>query len=443
MKKLYILLIVLGFAQGFGQTYTMEVSYSIPVVKFCYDGSYGWGVTGFTEETYSKTRQPSFSSNNINENVPNYNTFVIAVTSTCRDRNGSSTCDGSYSQNIPASQLIKSGSWQVDGCWEFLSLDYFKPNLTIQKATPLVTEVCSGELLDLVGLPSGFPKEAYHWQYSLDNQVTWADVSAGFNDNANGLSNFTIKDILGVNHENYFGKQIYFRLGYDQNRPFTTPIAINYSACAPVIKDRKYVGPDCSGDQVKSVEVYFEKPLELNEDLYPMQIIPFPKAAGDVAKFSQNPVTQLILEPSTGWYKYSFIIPANEQLENNKNYTIEYQARKNSVPQGVLTSSNPFLYTEPTPLRFTTKENQALCNGGDGSIEVLVWGGSGNYTYELDGVAVTTFLFAPEIYIDPLDSISKQRAVIKANSTPNPNPNISTNHSIKVTDGKGCFDKTY
>jgi SprB repeat len=421
MKKLYILLIVLGFAQGFGQTFTIVVKYRASSAG-CHGAGYNWELTGDsnTIDFYDKGGNGiNVNTSNTYSTVPNYNSFNLLVGASCIPLGAATLdCSDNFNETLTSVQLIQGSTINLSVCNGDASIQSFKPNLTIQKSNPS-TLVCSGELLDLVGTPSGFPKEAYHWQYSLDNQVTWVDVPAGFNDNK--TTNFSIIDILGVNHENYFGKQIYFRLGYS-GRPFTTPIAINYSACAPVIKDRSYLPPLCNGDPVQSIDVYFEKPLEPNEDLFPMQIILYPKTAGDVAKFSQNPVTQLIFDATTGWYKYSFIIPVNEQLENNKNYTIEYQARKNLVPRGVLTSSNPFLYSEPAPVLFTATAIPAQCFGEKGKIEITATGGSGIYRYKLNAGDPTEF-------VSPI--------IIEVTSTTD---STIKNHSIRVTDDKGCYD---
>jgi hypothetical protein len=432
MKKLFILFVILGFVQGFGQTYKMSLHV------------YTKGTATVVSDKQNVYSYTTPSSNN----SPGYdypfltsvkgNTFTFGLTTSF------GSCSDSKTVNKTLLELLKD-DFAIQLCAQgsgfngnFYPLSFIPEGITISNQNLSSQIVCAGEQVDFAAFPSGFPDVVYHWQYSLNNQVTWTDVPVSINNKS--TLNSSITDIIGGNHLNYLGKQIYFRLGYQGKSWFINTIAITYSPCAPVIKDRSYLPPLCNGDPVQSIDVYFEKPLEPNEDLYPMQIIPYPKAAGDVAKFSQNPVTQLTFDAITGWYKYSFVIPANEQLENNKNYTIEYQARKNSVPRGVLTSSNPFLYTEPRPLRFTTKENQAQCFGGLGSIEITAWGGSGIYNYEFDGGPVTKFNTTTiTTFLDTADNITKQKITIDVTTTTNP---TNKNHSLRVTDDKDCFDKT-
>jgi hypothetical protein len=450
MKKIILLFSVFCFANAFGQnTYTIWVNLNYHQrISFSND-SYEWSMSYVGSKNFIyNTGDIKVQKNDVSiaNNDTFHETYKYNFSTPCQVGPGN-LCYYSQQRDFTAGQLLANLS--LGNLAGDYVIEKFTPNgMYIKNLNLANPPVCSGEMLSLAGYPSGFPKEAYHWQYSLDGQVTWNNVPAGFNDNDNNLSNFTMYDVLGDNHVNHFGT-IYFRLGYDQNRPFTTPIAINYSPCAPVITKVDYLGPKCNGENIQNVTVTFDRPLDptKNETLSDIYVV---RADHTV---STPQLSQLPVNSFTPDKKYSFITLG--QLEDTKQYEVRYQAQianPNYVPnpteigkylkRGFLTSPaiENFTYNEPKPLRFTTKENPAQCFGGLGSIEITAWGGSGNYSYELDGGPVTKFNTTTiTTFLDTADNITKQKITIDVTTTTNP---TNKNHSIRVTDDKDCFDKT-
>jgi hypothetical protein len=448
MKKIILLLCVFCFTNAFGQnTYTIWVNLNYRQKTNSFGGNYEWSLTGVGSKNFRyETGETKVQKNDLSVPV-NYNFQEIYKYNFSTPCNVSQ-CYYLQQRDFTPGQLLANlgvGELFAGDC----TIEKFTPNgMYIKNLNLANPPVCSGEMLSLAGYPSGFPEEAYHWQYSLDNQVTWNNVPAGFNDNANGLSNFTMYDVLGDDHVNHFGT-IHFRLGYPYDRPFTTPIAITYSPCAPVITKVDYLGPKCNGENIQNVTVTFDRPLDptKNETLSEIYVV---RADHTV---STPQLSQLPVNSFTPDNKYSFITLG--QLEDTQQYEVRYQAQianPNYVPnpteigkylkRGFLTSPaiENFTYNEPKPLRFTTKENQAQCFGGLGSIEITAWGGSGIYNYELDGGPVTKFNTTTiTTFLDTADNITKQKITIDVTTTTNP---TNKNHSIKVTDDKDCFDKT-
>lgn len=268
----------------------------------------------------------------------------------------------------------------------------FKPNVTISNLeVNSPTEICAGDVLQLGAFPAGFPSSVYHWQYSIDNQVNWIDVPLNINGkttNNVALTEMSLQELLGTTHLAYLNKTIFFRLGYNQNTSFTNPLAITYSPCAPILVDRTYTPPDCNRDQIKEITAYFERPLEPNETLTPMQIIPYPKVDGDPIFFSQiEPVTNLVFDATKNLWVYKFKNLENSRLINNKSYIIEYQAIKNGVARGTLQSSEPFIYNDPTAVQFEiVKAAPPLCNNDKVEIVISVTGGTGAYKFYVNNI---------------------------------------------------------
>jgi hypothetical protein len=386
MRKIFFLLPLLAFTwKGLGQqvgpTYSANIIYeqNLPNNKyiFCDIGSAYF--KGADLYDYSET------SNNTYDDIKINDSFELSIYSLCDfyvlSGPGSYNCGNAEIKNsVSASELIKNSSLFTGGCTGTISLTDFKPNVSITNRTG--STICSGEQLDLVG-SAGFPNVAYHWQYSTNNQATWIDVPTK---NDNPRQDLTISQIIGANHDLYFGQTIYFRLGYDQNRPFTAPIPIKYLPCAPVVNNVTYQGPNCSGDLIQKIEVTFDRNLKLNETIFPLYILDTDPAITTPFCAQKKPVTSLTLDPLTNKYKYSFI--ELNRLISGHTYVVKYQANLNSKPMGVIQSTIPFLYTEVAPITFQTTQTDILCHGlNTGNITVLnPQGGNGGYTYSKDGI---------------------------------------------------------
>lgn len=408
MKKTFLLLLVVFTTKSFGQDYDITLEYSVSGAN-CHAGGYSWdfnGIDSFSDAGNSMggsgTRHYTSSGNN----------FSLSLSGRCTPiRQNDLDCDDSFSTTKSSRQLIIDNGLGLGTCNGGVSIIKFNPNVTIRNldnANP--SQICSGFQLNLAGFPAGFPNEAYHWQYSLNNQVTWIDLPASFNDRPNNL--FTMQELLGSSHEAYYNKQIYFRLGYGQNRPFTAPLAITYSPCAPVITAINYVGPKCAGDPIQKVEVTFDRPLAADEVLDPISM----KNASSGAIRNQR--TNVSFDADNP-LKYTFI-NINDQLENGQIYNIVYQAKKGGIPLGVpISSAQSFTYNEISPLTFSTTASNVTCNGANnGTISISATGGTPPYSYILDGA--TGIPFVSPANITGLSPIT---------------------HMIKIIDTNECYEK--
>jgi hypothetical protein len=280
MKKIILMLFLNFFSlMVYGQTPTYTIELVFWKSTFCIDASYSWELYSDNFNFIQRSSgipidiQDDLQYTIIYPNVKMYPSYTLNLSTSSPPQvcNVTPECnDINYAAYNVTSNLIKGFALSVSGC-DFQVGASFKPNLTIQKSNSTL-EVCSGEMLDLYALPAGFPNVAYHWQYSLDNQATWIDVPAGFNDMTPN-SNFSMQNILGINHIKHWGKTIHFRLGYDQNRPFTNAIAIKYFPCAPIVKSITCLGPKCSGENIQDLKVTFDRDLLQGERLENFAVI--------------------------------------------------------------------------------------------------------------------------------------------------------------------------
>lgn len=463
MKRIILLLfIVIISSKVLGQTltgltYTIEVEYSRtnstcpnvvipPTTTTCDPTSYTWHLK--SSATTLITQNMTTAITNKTYTVPALTSYDLSLTANCYC-GAFATCTIITSEIIlqkgytykGATDLVKYGIERgIEGgraggysigpetmiCIGTIIANNFKPNgLTIGKVNPITPpEYIAGQQLDLQAITPGpatnrFPDAAYHWQYSLDNNVTWIDVPISINNRTN--PSFSIEDILGEDHVNHFGP-IDFRLGY-YNRPFTDPYRITYKPGTVILKDRTYEAPNCYNDDVKSLIAYFDRKLDSGEVLSILHIVPYPKPNPSTPMLQQTTVNALTLDTNTGLYKYSFNIPPGTNLENRK-YVIEYQSAVNGVPKGTLTMGEPFTYQNPDPIRFEIKEAiNPSCNNDKVEIAINVTGGTGSYRFYVDGDLKTAVKNDTNGYYYIKDLVP------------------SANNIIKVTDTKDCIEK--
>ena len=317
----------------------------------------------------------------------------------------------------------------------------FKPNgLLIKNLDNNL--ICAGQQLELQCFPDGFPKEAYHWQYSLDNKLTWIDVPTkivnGSSINDSKVSKFTIYDILGDDHINHSGP-IDFRIGYADRSFSTNTIQINYSLCAPVTKKIEYLSPLCFADNVRDVTVTFDRNLYSGEELRFFQL-----KAVDPATNLPDGTPSIIYpffsegDPNNGLIKkfdeknpgiYTFSLLNFKGLNPNATYQIQYQAFQDNVTKGVTISpkTENFKYTEPEPLKFEIKKaDNPLCNNDLAEVSIAVTGGTGDYKFYVDGVEKTSPKPAKET-----DGYYHIRELVP-----------TATNSIKVMDENDCIERT-
>jgi hypothetical protein len=388
MKRIILILFLNFFSLlVYGQTYTIVVKYRASS-SGCHAASYDWVLSGNSTSIASFSdggNSMNINTSNTYATVPNYSTFNLSIGSGCIPLGAATLdCNDNFNTTRTAIQLIQGSTINLASCNGNVSINSFKPNLTILKSNPSTSEVCSGEMLDLSGFPAGFPSEAYHWQYSLDNQVTWIDVPAGFNNNPN--SNFSMQDILGINHSDYWNKVIYFRLGYS-SRAFCAPYAVTYSPCAPIVKKITYNGPKCSGDNIQDVTITFNRDLYTNEYLSPLSIVK-QNDASFIAKQTLTPITSFDgADPLNKTFSFTNFTG----LDDGITYTIKYQAFQGTTARGVVTTPKIFTYNEIMPLKFTTTAIQPVCSYDTGGIAITAMGGTPPYFYILDSGAPIEF----------------------------------------------------
>lgn len=420
MRKLFLLLLLVFAIKGFGQTYSFHFIYNATQrVNRTYT-RYGWSISGVMSVTGESYSDINPNENRVFSTVPNLSQFDIELKSIwTNDLNDPTSCNKLYKNTISASNFIRTGFVRMTGCpSDELIIDDFKPNVTISNLdTANPSEICAESQLNLAGFPAGFPNEAYHWQYSLDNQGTWVDLPAPFNDKPNNL--FTIKEILGASHNQYFHKVIYFRLGYGQNRAFTSPLAITYSPCAPEVKSISYTAPKCNGDAVQDITLTFTRDLKAGEYLYPFSIVEESKHTNIVYQSPDKVTVFEGLDPLNKTISIKNVIG----LQNGVSYIINYQAYDGSINRGIL-ESPAFTHVEPSVLKYAISNSiQPTCFGGsDGSIEIQLLSGTAPYHFYQDNIEVTPTLENGKYNLRGLSA-------------------KSGGYHIKVTDTNGCIEK--
>lgn len=437
-KNIVFFIIVLNTIISYGQegsenyipsTYTMKINY----ITGC---SVAPELNLFTTYTvkgnYSVIDEINTTCSEVNNLLPNIsvNNNEFIFTKKIYDNRICSGYGTVYSRKATTSELIKEPFLWVDCFGEIDIQEFYPNNIYIQKVNNNNANICSGEMLNLLAFPSNFDDAAYHWQVSVNNQVSWEDVpmtsTSGMKINDRSITNFSIEDALGENHKQYFGRQIYFRLGY-AHRAFTNSIALNYSSCAPILVDVEYENPLCNGYKVDNVIAYFDRQLELNEILNPIQVIPYPKKNGDTPVLVQlNSVQSLEFDAIRQLYKYTLTNPLSNSLINGKTYTVEYQAIKESKPRGTFSSNDYFTFIDPDPLKFTVSSLNPLCHDGSTTISIVAQGGSGEYFYQINGGIKVAF------DADTTPDIQEIEMQITDNNK---------ELEIKVTDANDCIEK--
>ena len=420
MRGLILLLLMVLTIKGYGQTYTIKVSFDQHSEK-CH-GAVVWFLYGDSNEIGSGDQDlGDFVSNYMYPSVPSsFNSFELKLAYTCTPKGDKTLkCGGVLKKTKLVSELIKDNGMILSGCIGNIEITEFIPNnliITNKKGS----SICSGEQLDLVG-SSGFPDVAYHWQYSINNQITWVDVPTK---NDNPIQDLTISEVLGTTHNQYFGQKIYFRLGYGQNRPFSNVIPITYSPCGPIINSFAIEKPDCKGGKIKKIEVFFKDDLKAGETLNSIYL----RKMEYVGIENDNP--PLFRNTSDIVYsnkKHSIPIIDPFKLENGMHYQIIYQTFLNGQPRGVLYSPVQ-QYLDPTAVTCTVKvPDNILCNDGTTSLEITANGGTGSYYFYKDNIKLEGSLY-PEI---------KNGKYYINNLIGNPSGKL---YKILVTDTNECYE---
>jgi len=448
MKKHYILFFLFSWVSFYGQTYNFNINSGI-ICNICWEEGSTPGQTynSFTATNYYyliKYNNTTIATENTNYvsyrnsvphfsvTIPNGSLFSVSMTS-----KGSAHYEGSSGpcntndppKTMTLENLIISGSLGFyQSCGLDANINSFKPNITIKNVDPVdPNTVCAGATVSLNAFSTNggtFPNVAYHWQYSLGNDI-WNDFPAAIANNTPAPI-FSMQQLLGASHEFYFNKFVYFRVGYP-GRAFSNVLSVTYSSCAPVITAINYVGPKCYGDKVQKVDITFDRELKSNEGLY---LIAMVNVQNNQIRNQRSDV-EIAQFASPNVYSYTNL---ENDLEPGKTYKITYQAKINNPADptkpfvmGTMESkaSQNFTYNPPTPLKFdiTDKKNPSCVGGNDGFVEITVATGTAPYNFYIDNTAVSaTYNSATnKYYIYGLKDKT---------------------YNIMVTDKNDCIDKT-
>lgn len=447
MKNFILLFFVFFVFKVQGQTYTIKISYDASS-DGCHAARYNWDFLGDNnsiDSFNSGGNSMNISSTKTYPNVPNYKKFKFHSITSCTPLRAVEGCESNDTLTVTSKKLLTGNYLGFGGCNGGGEVSYFKPNVTIRNLnTAAPNEICAGAQLDLAAFPAGFPGEAYHWQYSKDNQATWIDIPLTINGiPTNDIATTTVymQQILGDSHTNYIGKQIYFRLGYGQTRNFTDALAITYMACAPVIESIVYKAPKCNGDAISQFDVTFDRPLktELSEDIY---IIKMKDVDNGIERNERQNITSI---GTTSPYTYSFT--NLDALEKGRTYRIVYQTRitdpadpSKKILKGFIESTQTFTYNEPPPLTFGLEGNNPICHNDTISITITANGGSGEYYYySIDGGNPIRFTDKTKV------SSSIVNGAVTEIRTGSQKIDLATStkleYDIIVTDGNNCIEK--
>ncbi|MCP2025942.1 hypothetical protein L1276_001082 [Flavobacterium sp. HSC-32F16] len=448
MKKLITILILLLTIKGQAQTYSFSYSYSSQGTR-CTDGVHGWQLdiqatpsVGFRETTNASQYPPniSYKPYTIKTNPTRFDFKVWAY-----DCTSSPSCDPTLSKTFTLVELIKARAvtiWDCKGYQRF-AIDGFQPNVAIKNLdTANPNSICAGGQVSLAAFPtelipgnSDFPPEAYHWQYSLDNKVSWIDVPAyinGIKTNDIATTKFSINELLPTTHDNYFNQIIYLKLAYGN----VTPIGILYSPCAPLVSKIEYSRPLCYGDNIPNVTVTFSRNLYTQEELRYFQLL-----AVDPITNTPNGTPPVSFpftiegDPNNGLIKkfeektpnvFTYTLTNFKGLTDKAMYQVKYQAFQNNVTRGVSISpkAQNFTYEEYEPVKFKIiKAENPKCAGELVGVSIEVTGGTKSYEFYVDGIKV--------------NAVKNQNDGFYYITGLNP----AATNNIKVVDTNDCFEK--
>jgi len=432
-KYLKVTFILLSLAvKTYSQSYNITLKYSANGAG-CHAASYNWSFYGggvLLDDFGAGGNSMNIPLKTVTYNTSAYSSFSLSISSGCTPLGASTKdCNDEFTYSATAINLIKgTAGLSAGSCNGSVYISSFIPDVNIKNLdTSTPTEVCAGFQLSLAAFPAGFPQEAYHWQYSINNKVSWIDVPAtisGRQTNNIATPTFSMQELLGATHTNHLNKQIFFRLGYS-GTAFTTPLALTYSSCAPVAEYIKYEAPQCNGNNVEKIEVFFKEKLKTGEDLSIIYVVNTDPAKTTPRFQNTALITSFTLDPATNLYKYSFP-NLGETLENGNFYTVKYQARLNGQPMGSLqVSQQPFKYIDPAKMQFKiTGQTQPTCFGAeDGTIDIEILSGESPYNFYVDNVLKTA---------SKIDDLHYKITGLKANVL---------GYKIKVTDKNDCIEK--
>ncbi|KUJ59557.1 hypothetical protein AR687_22310 [Flavobacteriaceae bacterium CRH] len=425
-KATFVLL--LFAVKSYSQSYSITLKYNASGNN-CHAASYSWNFVGdgnIIDEFSDGGNDMNIPTTTVNYDLPTYGSFSLSTNTACIPLDETTPeCNSNNSYSTSAVNLIKgTAGLSAGGCNGSVYISKFIPNVTIRNLdTTTPTEVCAGFQLSLAAFPTGFPQEAYHWQYSVNNKISWIDVPAtigGRQTNNIATPTFSMQELLGATHANYMDKQIFFRLGYS-GTAFTNPLALTYSACSPVVTKIEYDSPKCNGDAIPKVSVSFNRPLAQTEYLSYISIVD--KNNGALSNQRTNAVFDIDNPQKYTFYNIS-------PLQDTRTYIISYQAQQGSIARGSMFSTLYFTYNDPKKMQFKiTKQNQPTCfDGSDGSIEVEILSGSSPYNFYIDNVLRSTS------EITQIDNLHYIINGLKENPT---------GYKIKITDKSDCIEKLF
>jgi len=455
MKKITFLFFIFSLTTSLGQglSYSATASYNYVTCTGsglnCSNSYINYmfsGASGQDQLLNSSNRNVTKAYNNI----PLAGTYTLSATGGyCMTNNGNIQIP-QYPSTQSIGNLIQNSNTNllISGCFGNAFFSGFKPNNMSIHNLSATNDVCAGEKLNLAALPAGYPPEAYNWQYSLDNQLTWITVPQklinGISTNRSTNSNFSIYDILGADHINYF-RAIYFRIGYP-GRPFSAnTIRINYIPCAPLVTDVDFKGPQCSGALIQKLEITFDRPLDdtKSENLYQLYVRETTNNLPPIKSTPMFLISDATYPSDSKTCTYSNFENFTS-LESGREYEIIYQAKVKhptdnnptiKILKGVLVGPEPFTYYDPKPLTFKIKSDNPACH--DGKVDIAIEADGGTPPYYYDDLNGETEIINGDLQIKRIqfDAADKDKTTVELKELE------LKEYNIKVTDANKCIER--
>ncbi len=421
MKKIILGIIVLISTYVSSQTYTAELYYYHGSSDRCHRGVFEWNFKGDNKsiDTYQVGNTYNATSKTVTYTaIPNYSSFELYHYERCiASVDDPAGCNYTSTDTKTASQLILGERLGDKSCNGGVTVSYFIPNLSLTPGSiSNQGVVCASEQLIMYANPRNFPTEAYNWQYSTDGSK-WNNFPMSFDDPTQ--ADATIEQILGANHEDFFDKKIWFRLGIS-GRAFSDSYSVVYSPCAPIVNKVEPRQTSCYTITDGGFKVEFDRGIGANDRLnFNLYILESNDSEGpEILPQVVGTSNQIKLIDG----KYIFDWPNN--LAPGK-YRFRYQLNMS----GGISKDNDLEITSPSEITYTVTKSDPLCPSGNGSIVISdVKGGndSGLYSYKIDDGNWVEFS-------------GKSITIPRPPKTSADNPKNAKPYTVNVRDYKGCL----
>lgn len=222
----------------------------------------------------------------------------------------------------------------------------------------------------------GFSSDLYHYQYRLQGESTWNDVSGSLY-NADKLT-FSARDILGNSYENHLGEKVEVRVVscYRSGTylSFSDPVLLTLIQSSPHIVSKSESPVKCHDSEDGSITLNFDRAL-LNGETLEYSLVNTTTGAAH----SNGYLTDL-LQSSTAAIIEN-LPPGNYKLDLLGTY------KSNPTYSDGMQHSTTFEIKRPTAViaTFVSKTDVFCHQGSDGIINISATGGQNQYQYSIIG----------------------------------------------------------